>query len=46
MKAKRKPILVRRGNIIVRIYPYPKNGVSGGANLEENWRFEIPAATA
>jgi hypothetical protein len=20
--------------------------VSGGANLEENWRFEIPAATA
>jgi len=28
MKAKRKPILVRRGNITVRIYPYPKNGAT------------------
>src|SRR2546430_208692 len=28
MKAKRKPILARRGNINVRIYPYPKNGAT------------------
>ena len=26
MKAKRKPILVKRGNVTVRIYPYLKNG--------------------